>query len=180
MLCVDNCLVRSLLRQPPPPIILLFCCLDLYTTLLKETKLVWWISSNKLTGHPQRRLLNNYVHTTLLKCHALMRHHAWGLYQLVVSSKWVISKCVHHALCSESSKSGSCKTSNFGWLRNTLTFIQNWIIQIIQIWTISSTFQFYVVTTDILYLWPHSFGANLMHYEMKLHLNEATDFEVCS
>ena len=41
---------------------------------------------------------------------------------------------LHHDLqaCSESSKSGLYKASNFGWLRNTFTFIQNWIIQNIQ------------------------------------------------
>ena len=36
--------------------------------------------------------------------------------------------------CTESSKIGLYKTSNFGWLRNTFTFTQNWIIQIIQSW----------------------------------------------
>ena len=46
--------------------------------------------------------------------------------------------------CSESSKSGSYKSSNFGWFTSMLRIIQKWIIQIIQFRMISSTFQFYI------------------------------------
>ena len=51
--------------------------------------------------------------------------------------------------CSESSKSGSYKSSIFGLFISMLRIIQKWIIQIIQFRMISSTFQFYIGTTDI-------------------------------
>ena len=46
--------------------------------------------------------------------------------------------------CSESSKSGSYKSSNFGWSKSMLRIFQKWIIQNIQFRMISSTFQFYI------------------------------------
>ena len=41
-------------------------------------------------------------------------------------------------------QSGLCKTLNFWWFTSMLRIIQKWIIQMIQIWMISSTFQFYI------------------------------------
>ena len=54
-----------------------------------------------------------------------------------------------------SSKSGLYKTSNFRWFTSMLRIIQKWIIQIIQIWMISSTFQFYIGNRHsyIIHIW---------------------------